>query len=221
MRIRARCFATLRELSAASSDLELAPHSVMADAWAALAARYPALAPHLPYAQPARNGEGVAWDTPLAEGDEVAFLPPMSGGADASRTVGLSADPIDVAALERIVDTRHGAVVTFVGRARRQADDGREVLELEYEAYPEMAETVLRAVADEVVAQWPDCAMAVVHRTGLVARGEAAVAIVTAAPHRSDAYAANRYVIEAIKDRLPIWKRERFVDGSQWKRPGA
>ena len=75
--------------------------------------------------------------------------------------------------------------------------------------------------ADEVAGAWPDCTVGVVHRTGLVPIGEAAVAIVTAAPHRSDAYAANRYVIEAIKDRLPIWKRERFADGTEWKRPGA
>ena len=221
MRVRARCFATLRELSAASSELDLPPSAVMADAWDALTARYPALAPHRPFAQPARNGESVAWDVALADGDEVAFLPPVSGGGSEVPLIGLTADSIDVAALERMVDTRHGAVVTFVGRARRQADDGRAVLELEYEAYPEMADAVFRTVADEVEAQWPECAMAVVHRTGRVPLGEAAVAIVTAAPHRSDAYDANRYVIEAIKARLPIWKRERFADGSQWKRPGA
>ena len=108
-----------------------------------------------------------------------------------------------------------------MGRARNRADDGREVLELEYEAYPEMAEAMLEAVADEVAAQWPDCTVGIVHRTGLVPIGEAAVVIVTASPHRTDAYAANRYVIEAVKDRLPIWKRERFADGSEWKRPGA
>ena len=115
----------------------------------------------------------------------------------------------------------HGAVVTFVGRARNRADDGREVTSLEYEAYPEMAEATLRAVAAEVRDRWPDCTVAVVHRVGAVPIGEAAVVIVTAAPHRGDAYEANRYVIEAIKARLPIWKLEHFADGSRWKRPGA
>ncbi|HEX9738620.1 MAG TPA: molybdenum cofactor biosynthesis protein MoaE [Candidatus Limnocylindria bacterium] len=220
MHVRARCFATLRELSAARSDLDLAADASVSDAWDALVNRHPGLAAHRPYTQPARNGIAVRWDEPLAEGDEVAFLPPVSGGSD-EPPVGLTNGPIDVTALERIAGLTHGAVVTFVGRARNRADDGREVLELEYEAYPEMAEATLRAVAAEVVKRWPGCAVAVVHRTGAVPIGDAAVAIVTAAPHRADAYEANRYVIEAIKQRLPIWKLERFADGTQWKRPGA
>ncbi len=220
MRVRARCFATLRELSAASVELDLEVSATVADAWGALVERYPALESHRPFAQPARNGTAVAWDVGLAEGDEVAFLPPVSGGS-AQPTRGLTDQPIDLDALLAVARDTDGAVVTFVGRARNRADDGREVLELEYEAYPEMAEAMLAAVADEVAAQWPDCAVGIVHRTGLVPIGEAAVAIVTASPHRTDAYAANRYVIEAVKDRLPIWKRERFADGSEWKRPGA
>lgn len=220
MHVRVRCFATLRELSAASVELDLGTSATVADAWGALVERYPGLAPHRPFAQPARNGTAVTWDVGLAEGDVVAFLPPVSGGGD-QPIRGLTDQPIDVDALLEVARDTDGAVVTFVGRARNRADDGREVLELEYEAYPEMAETVLAAVADEVVEQWPDCTVGIVHRTGLVPIGEAAVVIVTASPHRSDAYAANRYVIEAIKDRLPIWKRERFGDGSEWKRPGA
>ncbi len=220
MHVRARCFATLRELSAARSDLDLAADASVSDAWDGLVSRHPGLAAHRPYTQPARNGIAVSWDEPLAEGDEVAFLPPVSGGSDMP-PVGLTDGPIDVTALERIAGLTHGAVVTFVGRARNRADDGREVLELEYEAYPEMAAATLRAVAAEVANRWPGCAVAVVHRTGAVPIGDAAVAIVTAAPHRADAYEANRYVIEAIKQRLPIWKLERFADGTQWKRPGA
>jgi len=220
MHVRSRCFATLRELSAARSDLDLAPDASVSDAWGALVSRHPRLAAHRPYTQPARNGTAVSWDEALAEGDEVAFLPPVSGGSD-RLLVGLTDGPIDVEALERIAEVAHGAVVTFVGRARNRADDGREVLELEYEAYAEMADATLRAVAAEVADRWPDGALAVVHRTGAVPIGEAAVAIVTAAPHRADAYEANRYVIEAIKQRLPIWKLERFADGTQWKRPGA
>lgn len=220
MRVRARCFATLRELSAASVELDLAPSATVADAWGQLVGRYPGLEPHRPFTQPARNGAAVTWDVALAEGDEVAFLPPVSGGATQPMR-GLTDQPIDVDALLTVARDTDGAVVTFVGRARTRADDGREVLELEYEAYPEMAEAMLAAVADEVAAQWPDCTVAIIHRTGLVPIGEAAVVIVTASPHRADAYAANRYVIEAVKDRLPIWKRERFADGSEWKRPGA
>ena len=220
MRIHARCFATLREVSAARTDLELGGSATVADAWATMVARYPDLAPHRDYTQAARNGEASGWDQALAEGDEVAFLPPVSGGA-ADPPIGLSEGPIDIAALERIASQSHGAVVTFVGRARNRADDGREVTSLEYEAYPEMAEATLVAVAAEVRDRWPDCVVAVVHRVGPVSIGEAAVVIVTAAPHRGDAYEANRHVIEAIKARLPIWKLEHFADGSRWKRPGA
>ncbi len=135
---------------------------------------------------------------------------------------GLTDRPIDVAALESAVaGDGHGALVTFVGRARDTADDGRTVLELEYEAYPEMADAVLVQIAREAEQRWPGSSIGVVHRVGLVPIGEAAVAIVAAAAHRSEAYEANRFVIEAIKERLPIWKRERFADGSEWKRPGA
>jgi len=180
--------------------------------------RHPALAPHREFVRVARNGSYAGWDDALADGDEVAFLPPVSGGA----TSGLTDSPIDVSALEAAVaGLQHGALVTFVGRARRTSDDGREVVELEYEAYPEMAERVLAEMVAEAEERWPGVAAAVVHRTGVVPLGEAAVAIVTAAPHRSAAYEAKRFIIEAIKKRLPIWKRERFPDGSEWKRPGA
>lgn len=218
MRVTVRCFAVLRELAGDRTVLTLAAGASVADAWSALEAMFPGLAPHRPYARPARNGAYAAWEMPLADGDEVAFLPPVSGGGP----TGLTDGPIDVAALEvAVAGTGHGALVTFVGRARDRADDGHVVLELEYEAYPEMAEAVLAAITGEAEERWTDVSVAVVHRVGVVPIGEAAVAIVTAAPHRSDAYEANRFVIEAIKERLPIWKRERFADGSEWKRPGA
>lgn len=220
MRIAIRCFASLRELAVDRIDVELPDGSTVADAWTALESRYAAIAPHRPYVRAARNGAYAAWGDALADGDEVAFLPPVSGGSGAA-PVGLSERPIDVAALERAVaGDGDGAVVTFIGQARNRSDDGRAVVELEYEAYPEMAVSVLEAIAAEARERW-GASVAVLHRTGLVPIGEAAVAIVTAAPHRAEAYEANRHVIEAIKERLPVWKRERFSDGSEWKRPGA
>lgn len=217
MEVRIRCFASLRELATDRTTLALAEGATLDDAWEALRQRHPAIEPHRPFVRAARNGAYAAWGVPLADGDEVAFLPPVSGGSD----VGLTSDPIDVAALERaLLTTGHGALVTFVGRARDRSDDGREVVELEYESFPEMASSVLDEIARVARERW-GAAVAVVHRTGVVPIGEAAVAIVTAAAHRAEAYEANRYVIEAIKERLPIWKRERFVDGSEWKRPGA
>lgn len=219
MRVTVRTFATLRELSVDRVVLTLPPGAMIVDAWELLAGQYPGLAAHRPFVRAAHNGAYAAWEAPLVDGDQVAFLPPVSGG---EQRTGLTDGPIDVAALQAsVTERRHGALVTFVGRARDHADDGRLVIELEYEAYPEMADAVLEQIVAEAEAGWPESAVAVVHRVGPVPIGEAAVAIVSAAPHRSAAYEANRFVIEAIKERLPIWKLERFADGSEWKRPGA
>lgn len=216
MRVTLRTFASLRELSADRFEVDLADDASVADAWTELQSRYPAVEPHRPYVRAARNGVYAPWDVKLADGDVVAFLPPVSGGAG-----GLTDQPIDVEALEAsVAGPSHGALVTFVGRARDVADDGRRVIELEYEVYPEMAASVLDEIGAEAETRF-GARVAVVHRFGVVPIGEAAVAIVTAAVHRAEAYDANRFVIEAIKERLPIWKRERFADGSEWKRPGA
>ena len=218
MQVSVRCFATLRELAGDRTSLTLPDGATVADAWASLAEPHPGLVAHRPFVRAARTGAYAGWEVELAEGYQVAFLPPVSGGGRS----GLTDAPIDVRRLEHdVAGSRHGALVTFVGRARDHADDGRDVLELEYEAYPEMAEAVLAAIVAEAEGRWAETTIAIVHRVGLVPIGEAAVAIVTAAPHRSDAYEANRFAIEAIKERLPIWKRERFADGSEWKRPGA
>lgn len=218
MQVTVRCFATLRELAADRTTLALPPGAVVADAWAALADAHPGLVPHRPFVRAARNGAYAAWEVALQDGDQVAFLPPVSGGGPSGLTDGV----IDVRSLEAAVAASgHGALVTFVGRARDRADDGREVLELEYEVYPEMATAVMAEIVREAEERWTGCVVAVMHRVGRVPIGDAAVAIVTAASHRSEAYEANRFVIEAIKERLPIWKRERFADGSEWRRPGA
>jgi MoaE-MoaD fusion protein len=217
MHITVRTFATLRELSADRLELELPPGSQLEDAWTVLAERYPALLPHRPFVRPAHNGAYAGWGSGLADGDVVAFLPPVSGGAHTA----ITDHAIDVPALESMAtQPGHGALVTFVGRARDTADDGRQVHQLDYEVYPELAASVLVEIAAEAESRWP-VMVAVVHRSGVVPIGEAAVAIVTAAPHRAEAYEANRFVIEAIKQRLPIWKRETFADGTEWKRPGA
>ncbi len=217
MRISVRCFASLREIAGTTTTLDLAMSARIADAWDAMTRRHRDLEPHRPYVRVARNGVYASWDDELADDDVLAFLPPVSGGA----TTALVSGPIDTPALEALVAGReHGALVTFVGRARDHADDGRPVTELEYEVYPEMASTVLVEIAEEAERRWP-VTVGVQHRHGVVPIGETAVAIVVAAGHRAEAYEANRFVIEAIKERLPIWKRERYADGSEWKRPGA
>jgi molybdopterin synthase catalytic subunit len=217
MRVQIRCFASLREIAQGRSELALDDPSTVDDAWAALAERHPGLSPHRPYVRAARNGVYAAWTDRLADDDVIAFLPPVSGGA----TTALVDGPIDVDGLQRgVADFDHGAVVTFVGRARDRADDDRTVIELQYELYPEMAASVLAEIVAEAEQRWGAVA-AVVHRYGVVPIGEAAIVIVTAAMHRAEAYDANRFIIEATKERLPIWKRERFADGTEWKRPGA
>jgi molybdopterin synthase catalytic subunit/molybdopterin converting factor small subunit len=219
MDVQVRCFALLRELSADRTRISVADGATIEDAWAEMARRYPGLAPHRSFVRAARNGAYAAWDVALADADEVAFLPPVSGGG-ATHTA-ITSEPIDEGSLAaEVAETGHGAVVSFVGRARDRSEDGREVLELEYEAYVPMAEQVLEEIAAQAGERW-DAAVAIVHRVGLVPIGEAAVVIVCAAAHRDGAYQASRYAIEAIKERLPIWKRERFADGSEWKRPGA
>jgi molybdopterin synthase catalytic subunit len=123
--------------------------------------------------------------------------------------------PIDVAAVRRAVEgPGAGAAVVFVGTVRDE-NRGRAVAGMRYEAYPAMAGQVLAAIVAEAEARWSESAVAAVHRTGDLAIGEASVVIAVAAPHRAEAYDASRYVIEAIKERLPIWKKERYEDGSE------
>jgi molybdopterin synthase catalytic subunit len=128
----------------------------------------------------------------------------------------LTRGAIDVAQLAAAVaSVEHGAVCTFLGTARRTSE-GREVNLLRYEAYPEMAERELAAIVAEAARNFPDARVAVQHRLGDCPLGETSVAVVAAAPHRAEAFAACRQVIDAIKDRAPIWKQEQFTDGTAW-----
>ena len=125
--------------------------------------------------------------------------------------------PIDVHAVRRAVDDPAlGAVLVFEG-VGRQDFDGRRVVHLSYEAYPEMAVPVMQAMASEMAERWPGCRVAMVHRTGMVAIGEPSVVIAVGTPHRAECYEASRYAIEQLKARLPVWKKEVYEDGSAWK----
>lgn len=134
--------------------------------------------------------------------------------------VGITADPLDVAALEALVASPDaGAVATFVGTSRRVSQDAakvdRPVETLWYEAYGPMALRTLREICDTARARFEVTAVACWHRTGEVPVGQASVAIAVSAPHRAAAFDACRFVIEEIKRSVPIWKRERFADGSE------
>jgi molybdopterin synthase catalytic subunit len=124
--------------------------------------------------------------------------------------------PIEKIALEDAVRTdADGAVIVFRGVARRFSR-GRDVVHLEYEAYPEMAEKVMAEIGDEMKTRWPITEVAIVHRTGVLEIGQASVAIAVSAPHRGEAFAACQYAIDRLKQIVPIWKKEVWSDGSQW-----
>ncbi len=125
----------------------------------------------------------------------------------------LQTDPIDSLELERAVaHDGAGAVLSFVGTVRNE-HAGRQVRQLDYQAWPEMAARVADKIAQQVAARWPAVRLAMVHRTGSLGLGETSIAVAVSAPHRQEAYEASRYCIERIKARLPVWKREHYVDG--------
>jgi molybdopterin synthase catalytic subunit len=124
--------------------------------------------------------------------------------------------PIDLNELVRYVtDPEAGAIATFIGTTRNN-NEGRKVIALDYEAYPEMAEKELARIGADAQRQWPICRMAILHRLGPVQIGEASVIIVVSSPHRDAAFAASRFAIEEIKKTVPIWKKEVFEGGEVW-----
>jgi MoaE-MoaD fusion protein len=234
VRVRVRLFAIQRELAGAREvGLELADGATVADAWDGLVALHPALEPGRASVRFARNGAYADATTPLADGDEVAMIPPVSGGAQEGRILEIRDAAFDAGILQelgdRLATPEDGAVVGFLGRTRispgtpapgqeaeaaRHAD--RSVDALEYEAHESMALGVLGAIADEVAARFGVERIAIVHRTGEVPLGEVSVAIVAVSPHRDAAFEAARYAIDETKARAPIWKAERFADGHVW-----
>lgn len=128
----------------------------------------------------------------------------------------LTREPLPLAALmARVATVEDGAIASFLGTARRHSD-GKEVVELVYEAYWEMAEKVIAEILAEVGERFPGARAVAMHRVGLCPLGEASVAVVAASPHRKEAFAACRYVIDTLKAKAPIWKREVYADGSRW-----
>lgn len=239
MRIGIRLFAMQRELAGTRSvEVELPSGAVVIDAWEALVARFPVLAPGGASVRFARNGAYADALTPLADGDEVAMIPPVSGGSDGpvgghARILELRETPFGPSILaeltDRLATPGDGAAVGFLGRTRETPGTpapgeeaeaarhaGRAVEALDYEAYDAMAIAVLADIADEIAVRFGVDRLAIVHRTGTVPLGEASIAVVALAAHRDAAFDAARYAIDETKARAPIWKAERFTDGHVW-----
>jgi molybdopterin synthase catalytic subunit len=212
MPIRLLYFAAARDAAGISSELLSPVPPTVGDLRRRLAAERPGLAPVLPRCRIAVDEDFVEDEAPLADGAEVALVPPVAGGAPAFRVTEAPLSLEEVVAA--VAGPGRGGVVTFTGAVR---DDtrGRRVVRLEYEAYGPMAEKKLAQIGSEVGAEH-GCAVAVVHRVGVLLPGEAAVVIACAAPHRTPAFRACEAVIERLKREVPIWKREIFEDGAVW-----
>lgn len=219
LRVTVRCFAAVREaLGTDVVAVALSPGTTVEGLRQQLAAQSPQLL-RLPVAF-AVNRAYARGDMVLRDGDEVAFIPPISGGSGAHDLYrfDLVQGPIDARALEQECRTdRDGAVVTFTGTTRDH-NDGAAVLSLRYEAYTEMAQKVLCELFEEAIKRFPITRARVAHRLGEVPVGEASVVVVVASPHRGPAFDACRFLMDRLKAEAPIWKLERLQggEGGRW-----
>jgi molybdopterin synthase catalytic subunit len=215
MKVSVRLFAILRERAGSDRiELQLPAGATVADALEALA-QVPALGgvlERLPVRM-AVNRDYASPQTPLAGDDELALIPPLSGGSGAR--VAVSERPLNLAALAASVsDPRAGAIVTFQGVTR-------EVSRLDYEAYAEMASERMAAIVSDCAERHGLCAASAEHRVGPVALGEPSVIVAVSAPHRAEAFAGACEIIDRIKDEVPIWKVEIDADGAARRVPGT
>ena len=212
MQIAVRLFAGLRERAGTRAvDVELDEGALLADVWPALA-----LGDEPAGLLLAVNHAYAGRDTVLREGDVVALIPPVSGGA-----FRLSGQPLSLDdAVREVASDDAGAIATFTGTTRANAR-GREVVRLEYEAYEGMAEAEMERIAGELGERYELIGVAIHHRTGIVGIGETSVVIAVSAAHRGDALAACRDAIDTLKQTVPLWKKEIYVGGEEWIGQGS
>jgi len=221
--IHVRYFAMMRELIGKSDEMMTLPTPATArDAFARLADATPRIAGLEKSIMLMVNEEYARADHVLQDGDDLAFIPPVSGGSDEESGVTLVRlfrvtdqviDPRQVEAAVTGPDA--GAVVTFSGNVRDNAR-GRDVQALDYEAYVPAAEKMLAHIGLEILDRWPSVRTAITHRTGLLQAGETSVVIACASAHRAQAFEAAAYAIDRIKEIVPVWKKEHYADGSTW-----
>ncbi len=224
MQVRVLLFGSLREAAGAKElSVEIPERASVVALRALLASSQPAFDAVAGRLRVAVNREFAAEDRLLADGDEVAFLPPVSGGSSSQRDAGdalprctISERPLDADAVAtRVVGPDAGGVVSFVGAVRDNAR-GRTIRHLEYEAYPAMALAEMERICEAVAQRWPGTRVAIAHRVGHLEVGDLAVVVVAAAPHRAEAFEACRFAIDTLKETVPIWKKEVATDGEYW-----
>lgn len=214
MTITLLLFASCREAAGTrSASLQLKPGCRVRDLRATLPDHLPSLAGIAPSLSFAVNEEYVQDDHELQDGDEVALIPPVSGGS--GLPIHVTANVIPPDAHEWVAAPSDGAIVRFDGIVRDHAD-GKATSHLEYEAYQPMAERVLKQIAAEAKDLWPVGEVAIWHRTGRLEIGETSVLITVGSPHRAEAFIACKFVIDRVKEIAPIWKKEVGPDGSFW-----
>jgi molybdopterin synthase catalytic subunit/molybdopterin converting factor small subunit len=212
MKVAVKLFAALREQAGARERaLELAEGASIDDVWPALGLGEEPTG--LVYAV---NRSYVERGTPLSDGDEVALIPPVSGGAFRLSEAPLSLESVAA----EVASDQAGAVATFVGTTRARSRD-RDVIRLEYEAYEGMAEAEMERIAREVCERHDVLEMAIHHRVGPVEIGETSVVIAVSAPHRAAAFDACREAIDTLKQTVPLWKKELYVGGEEWIGQGS
>ena len=217
MRVLVRLFASYREAAGRGHfELELPPGATVRDAIGRILREHPLVAEGRQVVI-ARNREYVTPEATLADGDELALIPPVSGGdARTLAPIAVSAAPLSIDdALALVRDDGFGGVVVFLGTVRNRSR-GKRIVRLEYEAYAEMAEAKMREIADRLQREHGPLRVAMHHRIGDLAVGEIAVIVAAAAPHRDAAFAAARSAIDELKTIVPIWKKEHAVDGAVW-----
>ena len=228
MQVQVLYFAGARERTGRNSEGFELPEAVTLGALrAAVVTRHPSLEPLLRHIRWARNEHFTRdFDLRLTEADVVALIPPVSGGAPrpgenekrggVAAQVHLTHDALDARVVEALVAAPdRGGLVTFTGTVRDHTGL-HGVVRLEYEAYESMAVRVLQQIADEVSEKWPAARVAIHHRLGVLAIGEAAVVIAVSTAHRAEAFSACAYTIERLKEDVPIFKKEVRTDGSVW-----
>ncbi|HUG05835.1 MAG: molybdopterin converting factor subunit 1 [Chloroflexota bacterium] len=216
MRVLVRLFASYREAAGVGRiELELPAGATVKDAIFTILKDHPLIAEGRQVVI-ARNREYVTPDEPLADGDEVALIPPVSGGATTVAPIMVSASPLSVDdTLAAVRDSGFGGIVVFLGTVRDRSR-GKGVTHLEYEAYAEMAEAKMREIAERLETRHAPLRLVMHHRIGDLAIGEIAVIVAAGAPHRDAAFAAARAAIDELKTVVPIWKKEHSDDGAVW-----